>query len=77
VAGTAICAGAAEAHVVNQDNDHIGRPLRRAQRFDGWEFSLARVQRHFALGRNVGDGQDLSSGYFWFLCHFYSPFECL
>jgi hypothetical protein len=45
----------AETHVVDQDDNHIGRALGRAQRFDGWKFSLACVHRHFALDWDIGD----------------------
>ena len=40
------------------------------RRFDGWKFGLTRVQCHFALGRNVGNGENLPASFFRILCHF-------
>ena len=39
----------AKAHVVDQDDDHVGCALRWAQRFNRWKLGVARIQRHLAL----------------------------
>ena len=54
-------AGRAEAHVVDQDDDHVRRALRRAQRWRRLGLHILAVQGRGVWLRYVGDGQDFPS----------------
>jgi hypothetical protein len=62
VARAAEGAGRSEADVVEQEDEHVRRPGRRADGLDGSEVRLGvlRVEGQLALDLGVGDGQDVA-----------------